>query len=197
MSSREGYDAYLLYLGIKLHFNTESYDFIKYNGKVDATIDAYLKRKDKFHFAKLSRKYKQELRDFFIANLSFKDYWAGDLLENEAHKRYTEWKKRQQSLFYNFESEVQSLLEKKSITEILTVKNGQHPHLLKQFLGKKISIETMCILEEITHYSKKWNTMISETIVYPNTINKINKYKSFVRYDFARYKQRLVELCSR
>ena len=41
---------------------------------VDATIDAYLKRKDKFHFAKLSRKYKEQLRDFFIANLSFKDY---------------------------------------------------------------------------------------------------------------------------
>ena len=32
--------------------------------------------------------------------------------------------------------------------------------------------------------------MISETLVYPNTINKINKYKSFVRYDFAKYKQR-------
>ena len=32
-------------------------------------------RKDKFHFAKLSRKYKDELRDFFVANLVDKDYW--------------------------------------------------------------------------------------------------------------------------
>ena len=32
MTSREGYDAYTLYLGIKLHFYSESYDFIKYNG---------------------------------------------------------------------------------------------------------------------------------------------------------------------
>ena len=75
MSSREGaFDAYLLYLKIKLHFHTESYDFFKYNNKVDATLRTYMKRKDKFHFAKLSRKYKDELRDFFVANLVDKDY---------------------------------------------------------------------------------------------------------------------------
>ena len=34
MTSREGYDAYTLYLGIKLHFINEEYNFIKYNGKV-------------------------------------------------------------------------------------------------------------------------------------------------------------------
>ena len=54
MSSREGFDAYRLYLGIKLHFNTENYDFVKYNGKVKADLPSFLKRKDKFHFAKLS-----------------------------------------------------------------------------------------------------------------------------------------------
>ena len=62
--------------------------------------------------------------------------------------------KRQQSLFYNFESEVKSLLEKKSITEILTVNNAT-PLSTETVSSKKISIETMCILEEITHYSKE------------------------------------------
>ena len=32
MTSREGYDAYTLYLGIKLHFYSNDYDFVKYNG---------------------------------------------------------------------------------------------------------------------------------------------------------------------
>ncbi len=88
------------------------------------------------------------------------------------------------------------LLEKKTIQEVLTVKNGQHPHLLKQFLGKKISLETMCILDEITEYSKKWNELISETLIYPETINKINKYKSFISFDKNTYKQKLIQLCS-
>ena len=73
MTSREGYDAYTLYLGIKLHFYSKDYDFVKYNGKVKSDINSFLKRKDKYHFGKLFKTYKQELQDFYIANLSFKD----------------------------------------------------------------------------------------------------------------------------
>ena len=50
MTSREGYDAYTLYLGIKLHFYSKGYDFVKYNGKVKSDINSFLKRKDKYHF---------------------------------------------------------------------------------------------------------------------------------------------------
>ena len=196
MSSREGFDSYQLYLGIKLHFNSESYDFIKYNGKVKADLPSFLKRNDRFHFGKLSRLYKGELLDFYVANLSLKDKWVGDLLDNESKKVYLDWKKRNQKLTYQFEQDVMKLLEKKTIQEVLTVKNGQHPHLLKQFLGKKISLETMCILDEITEYSKKWNELISETLIYPETINKINKYKSFISFDKNTYKQKLIQLCS-
>tara|TARA_Y100000361_G_scaffold120823_1_gene112591 strand:+ start:165 stop:758 length:594 start_codon:yes stop_codon:yes gene_type:complete len=196
MSSREGFDSYQLYLGIKLHFNSESYDFIKYNGKVKADLPSFLKRNDRFHFGKLARLYKGELLDFYVANLSLKDKWVGDLLDNESKKVYLDWKKRNQKLTYQFEQDVMRLLEKKTIQEVLTVKNGQHPYLLKQFLGKKISLETMCILDEITEYSKKWNELISETLIYPETINKINKYKSFISFDKNTYKQKLIQLCS-
>ena len=77
MTSREGYDAYTLYLGIKLHFHSKDYDFIKYNGKVKSDINSFLKRKDKYHFGKLFKTHKQELQDFYIANLSLKDLWGG------------------------------------------------------------------------------------------------------------------------
>lgn len=195
MSSREGFDSYQLYLGVKLHFNSESYDFVKYNGKVKADLPSFLKRNDRFHFGKLARLYKSELLDFYVANLSLKDKWVGDLLDNESKKVYLEWKKRNQRLTYQFEQDVTKLLEKKSIQEVLTVTKGQHPYLLKQFLGKKISLETMCILDEITDYSKKWNTLITETLIYPETINKINKYKAFISFNKNTYKQKLIQLC--
>ena len=195
MSSREGFDSYQLYLGVKLHFNSESYDFVKYNGKVKADLPSFLKRNDRFHFGKLARLYKSELLDFYVANLSLKDKWVGDLLDNESKKVYLEWNKRNQRLTYQFEQDVTKLLEKKSIQEVLTVTKGQHPYLLKQFLGKKISLETMCILDEITDYSKKWNTLITETLIYPETINKINKYKAFISFNKNTYKQKLIQLC--
>jgi len=195
MTSREGYDAYTLYLGIKLHFHSKDYDFIKYNGKVKSDINSFLKRKDKYHFGKLFKTHKQELQDFYIANLSLKDLWAGDLLDNECVKVYKDWKNRNQKLSYLFETEVSDLLRKRNINKVLEVKNGQHPILLKEFLGKKISLETMCILDEIIGYTNDWERLISENLVYPDIQNKINKYKSFVSVDIKKYKGVLIELC--
>ena len=196
MTSREGYDAYTLYLGIKLHFYSKDYDFVKYNGKVKSDINSFLKRKDKYHFGKLYRTYKNELQDFYIANLSLKDKWAGDILDNECEKVYKEWKKRNQKLSYMFSTEVSDLLRKRTIQKVLEVKNGQHPILLKEFLAKKISLETICIMDEIIGFTKDWDRLISEKVVYPDVMLKINKYKSFISYDHNTYKKELIELCS-
>jgi len=196
MTSREGYDAYTLYLGIKLHFYSTDYNFVKYNGKVKADINSFVKRKDKYHFGKLYKKYKQNLQDFYIANLSVYDLWAGDLLENECEKRYMEWKKRQQKLSYMFETEVSDQIRKYKINTLLKVNKGQHPRLLKAYLGKEISLETLCIMDEIIGFSTDWERLIQEKIVYPEVHNKINKYKAFLSYPQQDYKRKLIDLCS-
>lgn len=196
MTSREGYDAYTLYLGIKLHFHSKDYDFVKYNGKVKSDIKSFLKRKDKYHFGKLFRTYKQELQDFYIANLSYKDFWAGDLLDKECDKRYKEWKKRNQKLGYMFETEVNDLIRKFKIQTQLKVVDGQHPRLLKAYMSKDVSIETICIMDEIIGFTKDWERLISEKVVYPDLHIRINKYKSFVTYDQKKYKAKLLEICS-
>lgn len=196
MTSREGYDAYQLYLGIKLHFYSEDYDFVKYNGKVKADINSFLKRKDKYHFGKLFKNHKDKLKDFYIANLSIKDQWAGDLLDEDAIRVYKDWKKRNQSLPYIFDTEVSDSLRKQDINKVLEVKNGQHPILLKRYMSKGISLETISIMDEIIGFTDTWNKQISEHIVYPEIHNKINKYKTFLNYDRTKYKKRLIELCS-
>ncbi len=196
MTSREGFDAYRLYLGIKLHFHSKDYDFVKYNGVVKAELPSFMKRRDKFHFGKLSRTYKHELKNFFIANLSQKDYWVGDLLDKEADRRYKEWKKNKQKLSYMFEIEVGQSLKTYKIDTILKVDNGQHPRLLKFFLSKKVSLETIAIMDDIIGFTKDWDRLISETVVYPDISNLINKYKPFLTYDKKEYKSKLIEICS-
>lgn len=196
MTSRDGYDAYTLYLGIKLHFHSDSYDFVKYNGKVKSDINSFLKRKDKYHFGKLFKTYKQDLQDFYVANLSFKDFWAGDLLDSECEKRYIEWKNRNQKLSYMFKTEVSDLLRKKHINKVLEVKNGQHPILLKKYLGKEISLETLCIMDDIIDMcDTEWNNLISEQLVYPEVHRLVKKYKTFLTYDYAKFRETLIDLC--
>jgi len=196
MTSRDGYDAYTLYLGIKLHFSSKDYNFIKYNGKVKADIQSFLKRKDKYHFGKLHKTYKQDLQDFYIANLSVKDQWAGELLSEESDKVYKDWKNKHQKLSYLFETEVSDLLRKYKINTQLKVVNGQHPRLLKSYMSKQTSLETICIMDEIIGFTKDWDNLISEKVVYPDISMKIQKYKSFIQFDHSKYKQKLIELCS-
>lgn len=196
MTSRDGYDAYTLYLGIKLHFNSKDYDFIKYNGKVRSDINSFLKRKDKFHFGKLHKIYKDNLQDFYIANLSQKDSWVGDLLNEEAERVYADWRKRQQKLSYMFQSEVSDVLRKRTIQKVLEVKNGQHPWLLRDYLAKNVSLETLCIMDEIIGFTTDWERLISEKVVYPDVHTKIRKYKTFISVDHKKFKKILLDVCS-
>jgi hypothetical protein len=95
-----------------------------------------------------------------------------------------------------FETEVADQVRKFKIDTLLKVDNGQHPRLLKAYLSKQISIQTLCIMDEIIGFTKDWERLISEKVVYPEVHTKINKYKTFLSYDHNKYKQKLIELCS-
>ena len=194
MTSREGFDAYCLYLGIKLHFTSDSYDYVKYNGQVKADLKSFLKRKDKYHFAKLARKHGNELRDFLIANLSTSDKWVGDLLGNESETQYSNYKKRKQSLTYNFQKELSSLATKYTLDELLQVKDGQHPVLLKQYLANKISPESIILFNELTKFIEVWDKQIAETIVWKEHSGRLKKLSAFVSGDHKKLKTIALEI---
>ena len=64
----KGYDAYRMYLAMRNHFKTKTYDFAR-NQFAKAKQETYDKRKDKYFFVKLSRKYnEEELARFYLAN---------------------------------------------------------------------------------------------------------------------------------
>jgi len=78
-----GFDVFKVYLGVKLHFTTDTYDYIKYEGKVNCKLDTFTKRNDRYFFHKLSKQYGQtDILDFFVANFaSDSKGWIGNLLQ--------------------------------------------------------------------------------------------------------------------
>ena len=103
MNISDGINAYKTYLAIKQHF-TSNYDYQKYNGKVRATEESFLKRRDRFFFKKLEKKYnKQELEMYFVSNfINSTSKWIGNLLSQDSEKVFLDYKKNQQSLTYTF-----------------------------------------------------------------------------------------------
>ena len=140
----EGFEAYRTYLALKRHF-TSDYNYFKYNGKVRASVDSFLKRRDKFFFRKLSKKYKDEdLVEFFVSNFIISDNWIGNMISQESEDNYVEFKRRRESLSYNFDNELHWLVDycrsnDLELNQLLIVKDNNHPILFKLLLQNRIT----------------------------------------------------------
>ena len=95
-----GFDVFKTYQAIKLHFTSPTYNYFVYNGKTNATLDSFERRRDKFMFHKLARQYdERELIPFLVANfISDNHKWTKDLLSSEAVETYTNWKRINESI---------------------------------------------------------------------------------------------------
>ena len=184
-----GFEVYKLYLALKLHFTSDSYDYFQYGGSAKASQKSFDQRKDKFFFVKLSRKFKSlELREFFVANMIAEDKVYPATLVREGAKNYAEWIKRKESLSYQFREDVSTLHEMSEDFEGLFTVTSVHPPLVKAFLGGRISIETLTIFNKIFHFVPQFDRIISEEIVWKPLRNKVVKYDPFLTVDLGKYK---------
>ena len=184
MTSREGYDAYCLYLAINNHFYSDSYDYFKYNGKVSAKLESFMKRKDRYHFAKLARKYNDELKDFLVANFSKKKYYVRELLEMECEKNYIEFKKRKQKLTYLITEEMRYLFDKyKHIDFCIGIKDGQHSNILREYLGGRIAAETLVAADKIFGIFNDYDTMMNEKFIWPKERKRLDSLAPFLELE--------------
>jgi len=186
-----GYEAFCLYSSLKLHFNLDSYDYFKYHGKVNVTIDAFENRKDKWHFYKLSRRFTndEQGRDFIVANLIHdSNVWVGNLLTEESNIQYRKRQKIIQSLTYTFTNEIESLMSHTKPNDLFMIQEGEYPELLIKLLHEEISLETICILNQVLGFLSTWDRKINDTIHYPNISQKIKKYTPFIPFEPTKYK---------
>ena len=191
------FDAYRCYLSLKNHFTKDHYDYIKYRGKTRATKQAFYKRKDRFWFEKFARsKNDKEVEEFFVSNfISTTDpatMWIGDMIKN-GEARYVDWKKKVESLSYNFKEETSSVFADNNFDAMFHVDGSRHPDILKEYLGGKISLETMVICDIILGYVKEWDKKLNDP-VWETVSMKIKKYKPFLNIDVQRYKKILKEI---
>ena len=184
------FDTYKCYLSLKNHFVKDSYDYFKYCGKSRSTIKSFYGRRDRFWFEKVARqKTDQEIVEFFVANfVSCPDpetLWIGEMIK-EGEEKYTNWKKKIQSLSYVFKEETEKLFDDKKVDEIFQCSKG-HPLILKNFLSGKISLETMVIYDRIFLFGKDYDKKLKDP-VWETVSRKIKKYNPFLNIDVQRYK---------
>ena len=178
------FDTYCLYLSLRNHFARDSYDFFKYRGKVNASPDSFMSRKDRFQFQKLSRVHTDvEMRDFIVANILAGKTWVGDFLDQDAEDNYLKHLKIKQSLSYIFANELDGLFRESRPTVAFRVYRDRYPSAFMYYLSGRVTIETMVILNNLVNYIPKWDSFYSDDSIWPKHSMLIKKYAPFLEYD--------------
>jgi hypothetical protein len=185
-----GYEAYIAYLALKSHF-TSDYDYHKYNGKISASKAAFEKRRDKLFFDKLAKH--EDIMGFLVANLvSNPRVYIKNLSYNkQAEKVWKDHVHRQANLLDNLKWELHFI--ERPFGENLLVKSGQHPPLLKLYLSKKISLDTLCMICYTTNCVRHWDKEMGDDVVYADVGKLMKNYAPFISYDRTMVKQILKE----
>jgi len=187
----EPIDVYIMYCAMKAHFSRKDYDFFKYGGKTKVSRDSFWKRKDRFFFVKLSKKYKTEIeiRNYLVSNF-IKD--KSGYIANFSEENYKSWLLRRSGFFDQFVIEMKPFI--KEFEPLFEVKNSSHPKLLKEFLGSRVSLETMLVLDELVSFSKKWDKQLEDDIVWVDLKKLMKNYKGFLTINKNRYRIKLLKL---
>jgi hypothetical protein len=185
----DGFKAYRYYLALKLHFTSEKFNVFENRGNVKGSREAFEARNDRYIFEKLARKIgnDRDIIQFFVANFAYGNesaIYAGQ----EADDNLAEWNKRKQSITKIFIDDLASLLtyveiNKLPTSSIFDFNFNEYPAALKLFLGNKISIETLVIINELDHIVEHWLDNPTVQHIWSNELLRIKKLIGFVKYD--------------
>jgi len=185
----DGFKAYRYYLAIKLHFTTDKFDVFQNRGNVKGTREAFNARNDRYIFEKLARNFSndKDIIQFFVSNFAYGNdtaIYAG----GEAEENYNEWIKRKQSITKVFVDDLASLLtyietNRLKYTAIFEFTDDEYPVALKLFIGGKIAIETLRMIDDFYPIIEKWKLNSSVRYIWDNEFRRITKLTGFVKYD--------------
>lgn len=196
MTEKE-FRCFQIYTGLKLYFNGR-FDWIKYHGKIGIKPSAYEKRKDKWFFQKLSKKYNEsELINFFVSNFVYdgSSKWIGDLILDYGEDNYLQWKLNNENLTYNFERDCkaikfkwQSPLNWNKSFNFLFINDS----ILQMVINQEIMLETLVILNECCGFYVHNAFVVPFGLMSTGTFNPLwedslkpilIKYTPFVNFD--------------
>ena len=192
-----GVEVYRMYLAMKQHFSNPNFDFFQYNGQVKAKETTYQQRNDFWFFETIAKKLSsEEVQDFLLASFIQADdptkVWIGDI-KRTGKDRWLAYQKQRQSMSYLVEQDLSSVVEyleteKDSFNDLFAALGSHHPPLLKLHIKRRISLDTLVVMDICLGFSKVWDKKLKDPL-WESLSLKIKKYKSFLSINTDKYKK--------
>jgi hypothetical protein len=184
------FEAYKLYLALRLHFTSDNYDIRKTKGRIKASQKALEKNvKLQFELNKVKKKYSQDdFINYFVANFITGDKWGG-IYNTQAEDVYLSWKRINESLSYQYKQDLDILAQENinSLVEDLWDCHDGHPIILKRYLGKTVTLETLVILNKLFKFIEQVDEQLIFDPIWHTVSKLISKYSPFIKIDKDRY----------
>jgi hypothetical protein len=188
----DGYAAYKYYLAIRLHYTRDSYDVFAKRGHIKYSREQFDKRNDKLLFEKLARKYPkdQDIIQFYVSNFAYGNETPVYEIE-QAETYYIDWIRRKESITKVFTDDLNYIIinsEKNKLSKesIFEFEFCQPPSILILLLGNRISLETVCILNDFMGLTDNWYMSGFMHNIWEKEVRRICKSKRFVKYNKER-----------
>ena len=132
-----------------------------------------------------------ELKGLFISHF-VSDSQFNDLYSEDAKDTFVGWKKRIQSMTYNFEKELDVLLERVgNFDDLFKVDDGVVPEIVTALYHSDISLETFIIMDKILGFIEHIDKKIDDGIVWPIWKIRCSNYSRLLEVDVNKYKKLL------
>lgn len=185
--------VFILYLQFKSHFSGK-YDVIKYNWKMNVSDKAFDKRKDKFYFNTLSKKFSlKELCYIFTSNMaSNQDAWVGEISDSDALSHYRNYLGKIKTFNSTFESDINNIyifykkMNIESFKQIFVYNDDiNNSYIFKLLQSEIISTETFIILDSIFNIIDEHDT--KDNIVWLTYSNRLKAYRKLLIFNKDEY----------
>ena len=190
------FKAYQLYVALRNHFTSKSYDFFKYNGKVKVSEEKFNTRRDRFIFEKLGRH--PDARGLLIANLSEdSNRYITDIVSDRGQDIYARWMGRSSARSYNLRRYLQT--KDCTLSALFKVEPNGYPPLITDMLSNKATLDDVVTLLKTfgeKRIIKYWDQNIDDPLLWPELKMRIQKYIPFVQVEKSLIKQTVVDCFS-
>lgn len=188
--TKESFDAYRMYQAMHRHFNTDKFDYHKYNGKTNVKVESFRTRNDVYSFFRLSQE--DNIEELILANfIHNKKAWVRDIISDEGKQRYNEWRRKKESLTRVVKDDLNQLDDDWQ-SNFVSVK-GQHPIIISLYLQRQITLETFTILVHVANIFDYWEKNLLDKIVAYDIIKQSRKYRNFLKIDEKKFKKVIQE----
>jgi hypothetical protein len=188
--STPGFEFYQTYLAMKAHFKQDTgYDFFTMHGKVRASEESFLKRRDRWVIAGLEGRFdsRSSMIQFLAVNMCLDpNTYTSNLAAPSSMRNFEKYRQYEEKLPHSFINEIESI--GLTYDQLVEHTARDHPMIFRKMLTKDISIWTFAIFDALTKLSV--NSQIDDPVVWDTEIRKTKSFVKFMDVNWPR-----VEFC--